>query len=278
MDKKKLIVYKSNKVVEAGYKLTLNEQRVILACIAQVNSSEELLETDTFEISAGDFANLFSVSNENAYYALVEVAKSLFHRYVIIDNPDPDNPKITQTQTHWISSIDYIPSEGKIILRFAQRMLPYLGQLKSAFTRYNLEHIGEMTSAYSIRLYELIMQWKTTGTREVSIEWLKQQFQLNESYDRMYDLKKRVIEPAVKDINTHSNYTVEWTQRKTGRRVTHLIFTFGKKQSETPPKPNIKEPMILGVPKLEIEKQARVGESWEDAAARIKAEKQAESG
>ena len=58
MAKKKITVYKANQVIEAGYRLTLNEQRVVLACIAQVNSKEALLTTDKFELSAKDFANM----------------------------------------------------------------------------------------------------------------------------------------------------------------------------------------------------------------------------
>ena len=48
-NKDNLMVYKANQVVEASYKLTLNEQRVVLACIAQVHSREALLTTDEFE-------------------------------------------------------------------------------------------------------------------------------------------------------------------------------------------------------------------------------------
>ena len=47
----------------------------------------------------------------------------------------------------------------------------------------------------------------------------------------MYGLKKYVIEPAVSDINEFSDYQVKWTQHKTGRRVTHLIFTFAEEKA-----------------------------------------------
>jgi hypothetical protein len=66
---------------------------------------------------------------------------------------------------------------------------------------------------------------------------------------------------------------VSWTQGKTGRRVTHLTFTFAEKQPLKPEKPKRttkpKEKMYFGVPKSEIEKLARIGESYEDAATRI---------
>jgi plasmid replication initiation protein len=92
----------------------------------------------------------------------------------------------------------------------------------------------------------------------------------------MCDLKKRVIDPAIKDINTHSNLQVSWTQRKTGRKVTHFIFTFAEKHPAIPkPAPEPKERTIMGVSESDIKKQAKVGESWEQAAARIKAEQRA---
>lgn len=273
MNHKNLTVCKANKVVEAGYKLSLNEQRVVLACIGQVDSTKKLLATDEFELSAKDFAKLFSVSDENAYQALIDVTKSLFNRYVVVDNPYPDRPKVKRLEMRWISSIKHLPDDGKVILMFAQDILPFLSEIKNTFTKYKLEHIGKMTCIYAIRLYELLVQWQSVGKREVEIDWLKKQFQLDEGYDRMNNFKARVLDPAVEDINTHSNYQVSWTQRKTGRRVTHLTFTFAEKQPAKPkttPKP--KERTIMGVSESDIKKQAKVGEFWEQAAARIKAE------
>ena len=232
---KNLLVYKANEVIEAGYKLTLNELRVVLACIAQVNSSEELLETDEFELSAKDFAAIFEVSQDESYRALIDVTESLFNRYVVIENPDslrPHPKKAKRLRTRWISGIRYYPDEGGLSLRFAQDMLPYLSGLKNAFTRYRLEHVGRMTSIYAMRLYELLAQWQSVGKREVNIEWLKQQFEIADQYPNMNDFKKRVLDPAVSDINEYSNFNVVWEQRKTGRRVTHLTFTFTEKKPE----------------------------------------------
>lgn len=72
---------------------------------------------------------------------------------------------------------------------------------------------------------------------------------------------------------------MSWTQRKTGKQVTHFIFTFtGKKAAATrsvKPKAikKVKEETIYGVTKTEIERLARPGESYEQAALRIAREK-----
>ena len=282
MENKNLMTAKvtcSNDIIEAGYRLTLMETRLLQACIAQIDSTKELRVTDRFELSAKDFAKLYKISEESAYDELKEVSKQLFSRHIVINNPDPEQPKIKQTRTQWITSIDYLPDEGKIYLFFAPKILPYLSQLKGKFTQYELKNIGNMKSTYGIRLYLLMMQWKTTGTRTIEIDWLKKQLELDESYSAMCDFKKRVIDPAVNDMNKNSDYNVRWEQRKTGRRVTHLIFTFTEKPPLTPDKPKRipkpKEKMILGVPVSEIVKEAAIGESYEDTAGRINRKKAA---
>ncbi len=229
MKPKNLVVYKSNDLIEASYKLTLNEQRVILLCTGNIKSLERLDITQGFEISAKDFSVMCNVSIDTAYLALQEVTESLFNRYVIIYDRTSNSQDRDGLKFRWISALKPSGKIGKITIYFSAQIIPYLSELKDRFTKYELKHVGNMTSTYAIRLYELLMQWKTTGKREIEIDWLRKQFELDSSYNRMNNFKARVIEPAVKDINTHSDYTVSWTQRKTGRNVTHLTFTFGLK-------------------------------------------------
>jgi plasmid replication initiation protein len=66
------------------------------------------------------------------------------------------------------------------------------------------------------------VQWHSAGEREIEVEWLKKQFQVNDKYGRLGDLKKRVIDPAIEEINKHSNLWVAYGQRKVGRTVTYF--------------------------------------------------------
>ena len=113
-------VVKSNKVVEASYMLKCSqEQRVLLACIAQIDSKAVLTENYRFEVTASGVADLVGLDNlSNAYRDLKKAAEKLYERSVVIDDPDLDNPQITQRKTRWISAIDYVPGEGKLVLQF----------------------------------------------------------------------------------------------------------------------------------------------------------------
>jgi plasmid replication initiation protein len=277
---KNLTVVKSNRIIEASYKLTLIEQKTLLAAISQVDSRLPLNPLQGFEISVDDLIRLSELETKNEYRDLKRAAERLLTRIVTINNPLPAEKRVTQLKTHWISSVFYIPTEGKIRLYFSPHIAPYLSQLTREFTKYNLSDIGKMSSIYAIRLYELLIQWRDTGRREVELAWLKNLYELGDKYPSIKDFKTRVLDPAIKDINTNTGYQVSWEQRKTGRKVTHLTFTFYEKPPETekPKRTNAKkEKTVYGVPMSEINKRALAGEKVEDAAARINRENEAKN-
>ena len=265
----KRLVVKANKLIEASYYLTLNEQRLILLAITKVRRDSALYTHDEFVISAEDWVSTFQVESKNAYRDLQAISRQLFERYITIENTR-GNPLMTR----WISSIEYLAKDGKLVITFAQKILPFLTVLEKEFTKYRLEFVSKMTSIYAVRLYELLVQWNSTGTREIELDWLKKTFQITETYAEIRNFKARVLEPAITQINTHSDLTVSYTQRKTGRVVTHFTFAFSPKTAATPkPRAKKKPPQgetIRGVLKADIERLARAGESYEQAAARIK--------
>ena len=262
MNNQALIIVKSNKVIEASYKLSLYEQRILLACIAQIHSKEELLEECKFEISAKDIANLSKLENVNKVYQSLSIASDkLLSRQIILNDPDPDNPRLKQRKLNWMSHIDYYPGDGKVILQFSRGIIPYLSELSKNFTRYKLTSVTQFKSTYSIRLYELLVQWLSVGKRELEVDWLKKQLQVEANYTRVNDFKKWVVDVAVNEINQHSNIWVKYTQRKEGRIITHFCFEFGKKETEhaTKGKANGTKPLIplfTGHPEYTVDSEA----------------------
>lgn len=266
-------VYKSNALAEAGYRLSLQEQRIVLSALSQIGRGDIVTDEVMYTVTANSIAKLTGKEVDDTYEELKEAVIRLKRRDVrLVDKPNGEGKYKEILITGWVQTISYVKEKGLVRLRFSKDILPYLSQLQKQFLSYNLESIAKFSSSYGIRVYELLVQWKTTGTREIEISEFKRMLDIQKKYTSIKDLKRWVLEPSIKDINKNSDFWVKQTQRKTGRNVTHFVFEFGLKSELKTKKSLPKEPKILGVPKGEIEKHARVGESYEEAAKRIKAE------
>ena len=256
------LVIKSNALIEASYRLSLYEQRIMLACIAQVRRDEPLTDQKLYTVSAQQIAEMTGTKIGTAYQNLKAASERLFDRRVTLNEAPNGRGASTVRLTRWVQEVVYQEAMGSIAMRFSTSMIPYLSQLTEQFTRYALSDVAKMTSAHAIRLYELLVQWRSIGRREVEIEWLREAMQLEKRYSSIRDLKRWVLEPAIEQINEHSPLLVSWSQRKTGRKVTHLIFDYAPK---TPDKPAVSAKLTDG----EVAKHARPGETWEQVRARL---------
>jgi Initiator Replication protein len=70
------VVTKSNALIQASYKLSLNEQRLVLACVAQLDGRKPLPKDNLFTLSATDFAQTYNLPIDQAYEALNEASQS----------------------------------------------------------------------------------------------------------------------------------------------------------------------------------------------------------
>lgn len=237
MGSKNELVVKSNRLVEASYRLTLAEQRIILLSVTEARRTQQGLNADNcVEITATDYAEIYGLALNQAYEQIKEATRTLFRRYVVLYERTAKGGQWV-TEVRWVSSASYHDKEGKIRLRFAPEMVPFITRLEAEFTRYKLEQVAKMTSAYAIRLYELLIQWGSVGKREIEVDWLKKTLMVDQDYKAMCDFKKRVIDVALSQINAHSDLTVSYSQRKTGRNVTHFTFSFEPKEIPAPPEP-----------------------------------------
>ena len=72
-------------------------------------------------------------------------------------------------------------------------------------------------------------QFKTTGVKWITLESLKERLELTEQYERFYNLKVRIINPAIEEINNSTNLVVTWETTKKGRKITGLTFKIREK-------------------------------------------------
>jgi plasmid replication initiation protein len=259
----KLTVVKSNVIIDAGYRLSIYENRILLTCISQINSMGEVGLNDVFTVTAQDLIGLIGLDGKNTYKQLKKAVDRLYERSVIIDLPGHEVLKV-----RWVSSVKYVEQSGTVELKFSQDMIPYISQLRREFTQYRLNNVLMFKSNYSIRVYELLVKW-SGDHKTVTVEWLKQQFQLETKYTRIGDLKKYVLDIAIKEINQYSDMNVQYSQIKQGRNVTGFKFEYSLKHPQPKKSKHNFNDHIHGISKAEIDKNARVGETYSEAAARL---------
>lgn len=225
------LVVKDNSLINASYTLSLVEQRLILLAIIEARETGKGIDTDTFlEIHAQHYADRFHVDVKNTYAMLSEAVMTLFNRQVTYMTMDEKRNKPEKRVVRWVSGISYVEGAGIVKLRFAPEIVPLITRLEENFTWYELMQVANL-NLYATRLYELLVCWRSTGkTPVIEINDFRSKVGLVENeYKAMCDFKKRVLEPAIKQINEHTDITVKVDQHKTGRSITGFSFKFKPK-------------------------------------------------
>ena len=224
------LIVKDNALINASYNLDLVEQRLILLSIIEARESGKGINAnDPLTIHAESYINHFNVHRNTAYQALKDACKDLFARQ--FSYKEQRGKGIANITSRWVSQIAYIDNTASVELIFAPAIIPLITRLEEQFTSYELQQIKGLSTAYAIRLYELLIAWRSTGkTPIIETQELRRKLGvLDGEYKMIADFKKRVFEPSIKQINEHTDITVKSEQHKTGRSITGFSFRFKQK-------------------------------------------------
>lgn len=213
-------IYKSNRLIEAKYKLTTEEQRLILACIARINPT--LPVPSSITITAEEYAHAYGIKRDAAYSQLKQAADALLRRQLKINSPEEGK----EIKINWVGAVVYEHRRGMISMEFSERIKPYLSQFaKGEFTSYRHLEIRNLSHQYSFRIFDMIMQFKSTTWRSITLADFRAYLGLEDSYPRFADLKKRVIIPVINELNCKTpDFEFSWEPAKKGRKIHSLIF------------------------------------------------------
>ena len=225
------LVVKDNSLINASYTLGLVEQRLILLAIIEARETGKGIDTETFlEIHAQHYADRFHVDVKNTYAMLSDAVMTLFNRQVTYMTVDEKRNKPEKRVIRWVSGISYVEGAGIVKLRFAPEIVPLITRLEQNFTSYELMQVANL-NLYATRLYELLVSWRSAGkTPIIEINDFRAKLGLlDQEYKLMHNFKNRVLDPAIKQINEHTDITVKVEQHKTGRSITGFSFKFKQK-------------------------------------------------
>ena len=213
------LVIKDNALIMASYSLTVEEQRLILACIEKAQRQKDPLSNPAIEITLNvkEYADLYGVKMGTAYKALSNSSDKLYDRSIRMT--DKENGEV---EVRWLQEKAKY-SSGKVRLRFSDTVSRHIREIVTEQTTYRLHQATQLRTQHSIRLFEILNMVIDPITKEgewtVSVDKMKDLFEISDLYDRWVDFKKYVIVQSVTSLK------VDWeVAGKEGKRISDIRF------------------------------------------------------
>jgi plasmid replication initiation protein len=240
----------SNALTRAGHGLSLAEKRLIMCSISHIDSKQKRdgIERLEVKITAAEYAETFGVDLDTAYTQLQSGAKNLYERSINFFEPafarDGKPIEPTVVKMRWIGYVKYQKKEGWVELAFIDKVIPHLIGLQKQYTTYQLQQASALRSQYSWKLLELLMRFQSTGWAYYTIEDFCVSMDISEKMKSDFNnIRRRVIEPAVKELVEKDGWLIHWEIVKAGRKVKALKFAFSRNPQGTLfPLSDIEEP------------------------------------
>jgi plasmid replication initiation protein len=220
-----------NNLVEARYRLTLQEKRIVLWLASQVTTFDE--DFKEHHLGVKEFAELTDTKGESIYSRLQAITRRLMQRIITIR---PVGEKIL-IQVAWLGSAKYNTDKGIISLSFHPHLKPFFLQLKRNFTKINITDLMGLQSAHSVRIYELLKQKEYAGSRVISIKDIRDYCGISENkYKKIHDFIRKVLEISKREINDKTDIEISYSMVKECRKYSSVNFEIkNKKKLEKTP-------------------------------------------
>ena len=219
------LVVQANKLVEARYKFSIIQTKIIHFLISQVRQEDE--DFTTYRLKVKDLAQVLGVADGSIYRKIKEETYDILKKPLVIKEPDGD------LQIGWLAKAKYYDKKGYVDLSFHPDLKPYLLMIKEGYTKHYLTAVLNISSTYAVRIYVLLKQYEKLGERTITVDEFRDMLQLSSSaYDLYGNIKSRILKPAQSEFKSNPNVDIEFSFRdiKTKRKVTAIKFTITRKK------------------------------------------------
>jgi plasmid replication initiation protein len=233
-----------NELVRRAQKMSLPVKRLLALAIAKTDSKQKILlhqaQTKnpidgtmagwTVKITAAEYQENYPQVGENAYAELKSSASALMKCTVhMIERTRERGKYVDQPiEVPFTNKNIYPKGQGHVLIRFSGEIAPFLLALEGAFTQYKLSSAAHLRSMYSWRLLDILAQFQKTGLVRIGYDEFCGALDVPVSCRNDFaQLRRRVIEPAVKELKAKNGVEIEWEGTKAGgRKITGLEFKF----------------------------------------------------
>lgn len=227
------LIVKSNHLVNAEYRLTPLEMKIIYLMAMQIKQGDEDFKTYYLRIS--DFKDDLSLKDNKALYSrMVDIVNRLMQRVIKIEDENGD-----VEQFHFVTYSKHKSANGTIAIRFVPELKPHFLELKAQFTSFYDTNVLTLRSSYSMRIYEFLKQYEKIGKRTMEVDELKKKLEIQDKYRSYNMFKKKVIMQAEKDLKKSCDIYFSYNEIKEGRKINAIEFLIHRHRKTVPFKSSV---------------------------------------
>lgn len=226
-------VVMANSLIKARQPMRIREQKIFRLLISQVQPDTE--EFRTFQIPLQLLAQVLNISSVASLKRdIYKITESLSMQLLAVHVQSNEKERDGWRMMPIMEMAEY---DGHYLrLKLSSTMYPYLTKLKGDFTTYPITTITNFTSAYAMRIYEMLLMVFNKYMRKKTIfkvsvdklrDILRDPQEIQPKYPYYANFKARVLKPAVEQINNNllTEFTVTFAELKdSGKCVSTLQF------------------------------------------------------
>lgn len=235
----KAIVTQNNRFVYAKYDMNTNELKMFMWIVAQLNSQKDAL----FQVCEIPLSQIFEVwqwkETSEGYNYVRDLCHSMAKKAYVEDFKLLDEKTMKEVRVFkampLFKFIEYKEGQGYITYQLNDCLMQYLLEQKRDFTQLKFSDIQQMKSAYSIRIYNMLVceLKQNRQSLKINLAVLQNLLEVPKSFLEYKHFNVKVLKQAEKDINGKSNIILlEIKTYKTGRKITDLEFIFDYKNND----------------------------------------------
>ena len=232
-------VKKHNAAIRSYSEMSLLERKI--ANVLLYNAYSNLTTQSIHVISISQLLNLLSLRT-NDYQKLKQAIKQLMLTIIEWDvakkekiNVEIENGKLFDSKENWraCALLSSVQIDRTLIKYEYSEILRELFYQPSFYSKISLGVQSKFRSAYSISLYENCLSYLNCGTTGwIDIEAFRKLMGVKTSQYKIFrDFNRRVLQPAVKEVNKVSNIDVICETKKIGRIVSLIKLCISNKKA-----------------------------------------------
>ncbi len=218
--KTSLEIRQHNALTNARYEYSELQLDLMFFLVSKLQKDQKI---NVYELNIKDLADLTGKKYNPAYLhkATADMGSRVFE--VLTEK--------SYEQIWMFQRVKYLLGQGIIEIKLTEDILPYLFDLKDNFTSYELASALRLTSKYAKRIYQYCSQWKDLGeTKKYDLQDFKKMLGLldekgNEKIKQIGQLREKVLDIAVKQINEHTELHISYKLEKRVRTYKNIVFT-----------------------------------------------------